>query len=89
MIVTQADARRIIKEAYGKDFKFRLTTSCTIGVRLVWQVNLNMHTLVWRKLHADKKGDIPSAVYIGRLMNNGSIDWDYTIEEFNNNRIVK
>jgi len=88
MLVTQADARRIIKEAYGDNFKFRLTTSCTIGVRPVWQVNLNMHTLAWRKLHADKKGDLPSAVYIGRLMNNGTIDWDYTFEEFNS-RTVK
>lgn len=81
MLVTQADARKIIAAAYGSDFKFRLTVRTTIGVRPVWQTNLNMHTLAWRKLCVDRKGDLPSAVYIGRVLPNGAIDWKYELTD--------
>jgi len=76
MIVSQSDARKIIAEVYGADFKFRLTARTTIGVRPAWQVNLNMPMLAWRKLTVDRKGDLPSAVYLGRVQLAGTIDWN-------------
>lgn len=85
MLVTQSDARKIIAAAYGSDFKFRLTVRTTVGVRPVHQTNIGMPTLAWRKLAVDRvKGGpamLPSAVYIGRMLPNGAIDWDYTVPE--------
>jgi hypothetical protein len=83
MIVTQSDARKIIAAAYGPDFKFRLTIACTVGVRPVWQTNLGIATLAWRKLAVDsykgRKATAPSAVKIGRMLPNGAIDWNYSV----------
>lgn len=80
MIVTQTEARNIIRSTYGSDFKFRLTIACTIGVRPVHQTNIGMLTLAWRKLAVDsfkgRKGNCPSAVKIGRVLPGGAIDWD-------------
>lgn len=79
-IVTQSDARNIIRSTYGSDFKFRLTIACTIGVRPVWQHNIGAITLAWRKLAVDsfkgRKGNVPSAVKIGRVLADNIIDWD-------------
>lgn len=83
MIVTQNDARKLIAAAYGSDFKFRLTIKTTVGVRPVWQTNIGMPTLAWRKLAVDsfkgRKATLPSAVKIGRMLPNGAIDWDYSV----------
>lgn len=73
MIATLADARRIIAAEYGLDFKFRITKACTVGVRPVYQTNVGMHMLAWRKLDAGKD----SAVRIGRIHSGGQIDWEY------------
>ena len=74
MILTAAEARAFIAGKYGAEFKFRLTARCTIGVR---PCSDPRPCLAWRKLVADRKGDIPSAVYIGRLLPNLTIDWEY------------
>jgi hypothetical protein len=76
MTLTEREARAAIQRAYGPDFKFRLTTNCTIGVRPVYQMNVGMHTLAWRKLATGKN----SAVKIGRVMSGGAIDWDYVVQ---------
>lgn len=69
MIVTQSDARKIIKAAYGPDLTFRLTTQCQVAVRQIYDPR---PSLAWRKL---LPGD--SAVCIGCVLPSGDIDWDY------------
>lgn len=73
MIVTRPNARRIIAEKYGSEFRPRFTTKTTIGVRPVYQINLGFPTLCWRSLATGKD----SAVKIGRLHSGGLIDWDW------------
>ena len=70
MLVTVADARRIIAAAYP-DMQFRITTKCTIGCRPVYDP---APTLVWTKL--DRGSD--SVVRIGRLLPGNDIDWNYS-----------
>lgn len=70
MIVTAADAKRIIRAAYGPEFAFRLTKQCTVGVRPVYDP---APMLAWRKLATGKD----SVVAIGRMVANGAIDWEY------------
>ncbi len=72
MITTDRDARRIIKQAYGDSFEFRLTTGTQIGCRPVYELGIRP-MLAWRKLASGKA----SAVAIGQLFTNGTIDWDY------------
>ena len=72
MIVTQADARRIIKDAYPY-MPFRLTKSCSIGVRPTHETALGIPTLCWRKLLSGRD----SAVQIGIMLADASIDWDW------------
>jgi hypothetical protein len=63
MIVTQRDARRIIRKHYGAEFQFRLTAAVTIGVRSNAEAFFKQ-TLAWQKLDAGKD----SAVRIGRVI---------------------
>ena len=73
MIVSRADARRIIRAAYGPEFAFRiLAKSCTIGCRPVSDPN---PTLCWYALDAGKD----SAVKLGVMRPDTSIDWDCSL----------
>lgn len=75
MIVTQADARRIIARHYGQEWadKTRLTTDCTVGCRPSYDPRPN---LCWRKLATGKD----SAVAIGVMVAGGGIDWQAHID---------
>lgn len=68
MLYTRDNARRVIREAYGPDFKIRITTSCTIGVRPSTDDRV---MLAWRAL--DKGKD--SVVSVGILSRDGQISW--------------
>jgi hypothetical protein len=80
MIVTRADARRIIESAYRGKLSFRISTRVQIGARMKYESMLGQPTLAWQAL--DKGSD--SAVRIGcivplSLLNGGSIDWTYSV----------
>ncbi len=71
VIVTQADARRIIRAAYGEGFAYRLTGRVTIGVR---PVSDPRPTLAWIKVAPVRH----SAVRIGRLLPDCTFDWQWS-----------
>jgi hypothetical protein len=73
MIVTRADARRIIAREYGPEFKFRLTSgSAQIGCRPVGDPR---PSLAWRALAPGAD----SAAVIGLLLPGGAIDWQHEV----------
>jgi hypothetical protein len=74
MIVTQSDARKILARVYpNMGTPVRLTTACTVGVRPVYETELGLPTLAWRKVATGKD----SAVRIGRFLPGGAIDWSW------------
>ena len=78
MMCTPNDARRIIRAAYGEDFKFRiLSSSTTVGVRPVSDLR---PTLLWKRVSRGKD----SVVRIGELRRDRSgfltTDWDWQPE---------
>ena len=74
MMCTPNDARRIIREAYGEGFKFRiLSSSTTIGVRPVYDPR---PTLLWKRSSAGKD----SLVRIGAMRADLTTDWDWQPE---------
>lgn len=72
MIVTRVDARRIIQGAYGQDFKFRVTSKVSVGVRPTYDVR---PMLAWVSM--DRGRD--SAVKLGLIDRTGRIDWSADI----------
>ena len=71
MIVTQSDARRIIRAAYGEEFACRLTGRVTLGVRPVFDPR---PTLAWIKIAPGRH----SAVRIGRMLPDCTFDWHWS-----------
>lgn len=69
MIVSREQARAIIARAYP-GMSFRITRSCTLGVRPVAQVTADLPCLAWQAVSADR-------VRLGRLAPPCSIDWSY------------
>lgn len=67
MLVTQENAKRIIKRFYP-DLDFRLTTKCQVVMKPVYNPG---PTLAWQKL---VKGN--SVVRIGIVRPDGQIDWE-------------
>jgi hypothetical protein len=74
MIVTIADARRIIARHYGEDFaksvRFR-ANGCAVYVRSFYETSFGKPTLCSRKLAPGPD----SVVRIGRMLSSGAIDW--------------
>lgn len=50
MIVTRDAAKRMIRSVYGQDYKFRITTTRTVGVWPTFASDLGKRTLSWRSL---------------------------------------
>ncbi|OGT90129.1 MAG: hypothetical protein A2286_00065 [Gammaproteobacteria bacterium RIFOXYA12_FULL_61_12] len=73
MLVTQKDARRLLAEQYPGMTAIRLTTTTQVAVRPCYETDLGMPSLAWRKVCPGKD----SAVRIGILLPNSTIDWDW------------
>ncbi len=74
MLVTQAQARQIIRKHYGDDFKFRLSTSSVqLGVLPNYEIMAGRIMLAWMKHDHGKN----SMVKIGKLEPTGAVDWHW------------
>ena len=76
MIVTIADARRIIARHYGDEFakSIRFTPKgCAVYVRPSYETSFGKPTLCSRKLAPGPD----STVWIGRMSSSGAIDWTW------------
>lgn len=79
MIVTRADAARIIGRYYGEEFaksvRFR-PRGVSVYCRPSYEVSLGMPTLCSRKIIPGKD----STIWIGLLLPGGGIDWNWSPE---------